>query len=437
MRGLTVFFVILFLFFQVYSQPEDFTLQLKSKIPLGDQGRLYLPKKQQALIFNKNSFEIWSIETGELLKKLPPINTKYFFKELSPNEEKFIAYDFANKEAELWDIETGKMIAVLPKQKAGIKEVVWSADSRFFLLYSYENAKELFVWNAETGKTQLIVTSKYGSYGKFSPDGKQLLTALNSVRFKQNYSVRLWDIESGKLLKEFFPSQKNRYVKAQFTPNGKYILAEQEGNLFSWDINTGEIKNVFTKNIDRIYTLTKFSPDGKFLLVHKTKFRGLTKHDESWFEIYNAETGELKIELRTQKSGKHQVETHQIIWRPDSRALVSAGEYYNNFQNYEAESWDVLTGKQKFVLSPLVAKLARGLWESGYDNFDEISFTPDSKFFITSNPDFLRIWDAETGELLRKFDVGEGRFFFTYDKKYLGKMIEKEDIIYFYELAGK
>lgn len=435
MRVLKFFFVILLLFFQVYSQSEHFTLQLKSKIPLGDQGRLYLPKKQQALIFSKDSAEVWDIETGKLLRTLPPINAQYYFRELSPNEEKFIAFDLFKKETELWNIANGKMIAVLPRQKSDIKEVVWSADSRFFILYSFRNTKELFVWNAETGKTQIIVTSKYGSHGKFSPNGKQLLTTLDSVSFKQNYSVRLWDVESGKLLREFFPPRKNRYLKAQFTPNGKYILAEQEGNLFSWDINTGEIKNVFTKSIDRIYTLPKFSPNGKFLLVHKTKFRGLTKHGETWFEVYDVETGELIIELRTQKTGKHQVETHQIIWRPDGKALISAGESFQ--REYEAESWNVLTGKQKFVLFPLVAERHKGVIpDPGYRKLDEISFTPDSKFLITSNPDFLRIWNAETGKLLEKFDAGEGRFFFTYDKKYLGRLDEKEAIISFYELMS-
>lgn len=440
MRILKVLFIVFVLFLHAFAQADDISLELKSKIPLGGQSRLFLPKKEQVLIFKENSTEVWSIETGKLLKTLPPMNPRYISKELSPDETKFIAYGFLGKEAELWDAERGRLIAAMPKQKKDISRIEWSSDSLHFILESspYEPQKEHFVWNAATGQVKSNFKTKYESVAQLSPNGKTVLTREKFITFRKNDLLKLWDAASGNFIRELFLPVKNQAVSAFFTPDSQRIIARGHGGLYVFDAGSGEIKyTIEGEDYSGNLSSFRFSPNGKLLLLDRAKFRGLTKEDETWFEIYNLETGKLKTELRTAKNGKHQVETHQIVWRPDGQAIISAGEYYNRFKNYEAESWSVSDGGSKFVLSPLVAKLEPSPFESGYKKYDDISYTPDSRFLITQNPEFIRVWSAETGKLLKKFDSAEGRFFFTKDNKYLGEIDKKEAAISFYKLTGK
>jgi WD40 repeat protein len=441
MQVLKVLIFTLILSLQALSQAE---LQIKSEIPLDLEKErwIYLPKTRQVLILRINSSEFWDVETGKLLRTSAPMNFKYIWEaEKSPDEEKILFHPFIGKEAELWDIGKGKLIAVLPKQPKDIDGVEWSSDNRYFILKNspYDLGKEHRVWDGATGQIKSVIKTKFKSAAEFSPDGKTILTTEIDISIRKNNHLKLWDASSGNLLKELIPSESAQSVRAYFAPNGKCVLVDDGDKIFTRNINTSQTETVFAQsNEKKRYRAVKFSPDGKFLLIHKALYRGFTKHDETTFEIYDAETGALKIELKTQKPEKNQVELGQVVWRPDGKALVSAGEYYQ--KKYEAESWDVLTGKQKFVLSPLTAKLGIKLFGSGYDTLDRISFTPDSRFLITDNlgkEDYLRIWDAETGHLLRAFSETEGRYNFTPDKKYLYRLDETKKELSFYELTVK
>lgn len=431
MKRLLLIFLLFIIVTSAIAQTgeSDFSLKLTTELEKEYQGWLYLPKKQQIVTFLNDSARFIDIETGKTIKTVPPmkINRDFYHWKLSPDEEKLIASGFLRKDAELWDIANGKLIAAIPKQKKEIWVVEWSPDSRFFLLlpYPYQWEKQHNVWDGATGKIKSSFATRFESFAQFSPDGKTILTTESVVKLLQDH-LKLWETESGGFIREF-PQQASY---ARFTPDGKLIIAKERDKIYCLEPETGEIKNTIADN--SAFSVLKFSPNGKFLLIKQEKVRGVFKADETWFQVYDIETGKLKTELRTEKPEKLQVEINQIVWRPDSNALIAAGQRFQ--KQYEAESWDVSTGKSKFVLSPLIARRSTGFMESGYKDLDTISYTPDSKFLITENfgekAPPVRIWDAETGKLVKSFGKGDERIGFTSDRKYLTKIKGKTLSIY-------
>lgn len=424
----------------IQAQNNRVKLEEKLKISIekdyfeqANSGWLYFPKKQQILIYGTDSSRFVSLETGEITKTIPPITKPLkLIGDLSPDETKMIFYNYYGKESELWDISNGKLIAVLPKSKNNIIGIKWSADNRYFM---YENSygsleKENLIFDATSGKIATVIKTKYKAYINFSPDGKTVLTSEQNIYRRRKDLLKLWNPTDGKLINDFANIGKNQFVGGEFSPNGKNIVIRNGDDFSVLDINNGEIKFSFSG------TYYLLNPYANMIAAIKEDFRGLTKHDEITLEIYDFETGKLLSEIKTGKSNQHQVETHQKVWSPDGKSFASAGDRYS--ENYEAEVWKIADGRSKFILSSLVAKDTRSLLEDGYDYYDRISFTPDSRYLIANNflgkENQIKIWNAETGELLKTLTSEKRSLLLTSDSRYLTQTNKSDRRIKFYEI---
>lgn len=80
---------------------------------------------------------------------------------------------------------------------------------------------------------------------RFSPDGK--LLAVSS----RNYQMRLFDVENGKLLREF---PKRRSHDIAFSPDGKTIAAAYvDGTLAIWDVTSGRLLRSTKTDCEELY----------------------------------------------------------------------------------------------------------------------------------------------------------------------------------------
>jgi WD40 repeat protein len=91
-----------------------------------------------------------------------------------------------------------------------------------------------------------------------SPDDKLLYTSGAGL------ASRLWDVQSGKFLREFAFKQ-NGPARPSFSPDGRFILHGSKGEVRLWDVRTGKEAGAF-EGLDQ-YLCAAFSPDGRFLLT--------------------------------------------------------------------------------------------------------------------------------------------------------------------------
>jgi RNA polymerase sigma factor (sigma-70 family) len=287
----------------------------------------------------------------------------------------------------------------------------------------------------------------------FSSDNKRLLSIADA-------GLRIWDAETGKLLRRFDFSQSHKQTSCRWLGDS-IICVDVDAQ---W-ITTVQILNAATGQIRRRVRIKepttvynpRLSADGKRLAVaHRNEIRlydtttaetvqGIPfKNVAVWsiafapdgktiafndlsdtIYLHNTDTGKLVGELKRLGDTKL-----HLVFSPDGRFLASLPQSRPDRQKGEASIWNLRDGKEihrwtnpfpmamSAAFSPNGKRVAIGgarwglaLWDvetgkevrrlSPHGGVARIAFSPDGKTLATASPGgAIRLWDAATGELL-------------------------------------
>ncbi|GAA5986790.1 hypothetical protein JCM11641_004792 [Rhodosporidiobolus odoratus] len=172
----------------------------------------------------------------------------------------------------------------------------------------------------------------------------------------------------------------------RFSPDGKVLATGCNRNTTLYDTKTGaKIAILFDENsgskADNYIRSVSFSPDGKYLA---------TGSEDRIVRIWN-----LAHKRISQVFHGHKSEIYSLAFSPDGRRLVSGSG------DKTARMWDLETGAAVFTLTIEDITIAEnGPVDAGVTS---VVFSPDGKFLAAGSLDtVVRIWDAETGQLLDK-----------------------------------
>jgi len=194
----------------------------------------------------------------------------------------------------------------------------------------------------------------------FSPDGRYVLTGDHSG------AVRVWEAESGLLIKSYFGHKQQVYSVA-WSSDGKFIASG------SWD-NTIKIWSAdFSQEAKEIYTLFHEDKVYSVAFSHDCRFLVSGSQDKT-VRIWDAESGKERKVLRG-----HGSTVSSVAFSPDGRRIVSAAADRN------VMIWDIETGTNR-TLTGHTDVVMSAVWSS--DGRQIVSASWDST---------ARIWDAETG----------------------------------------
>jgi WD40 repeat protein len=208
----------------------------------------------------------------------------------------------------------------------------------------------------------------------FSPDGRYLATGRGFMaHFPHNESVNLWDVQSGRLVRNLpgpaGPSTiLNDVTSLSFSPDSRYLAVSyhpQPGNsIYLFEVESG--KRVRAMQSPRsAFGPIVFFDDGKRMGCMGYSFQ---------FDVFDVETGER---------GQNISEPALYALSPDGRYLAKATSKDNTLRIIER-----MTGREVRVLG--TAK--------GYHRV--LAYSPDARYLAASSDDGLRIWDATEGKLV-------------------------------------
>jgi WD40 repeat protein len=220
---------------------------------------------------------------------------------------------------------------------------------------------------------------------EFTPDGKKLASAA------RDGTIRIWDLNAGVELCRL-PRNKDYIAELAFSPDGK-ILASY-GRFYDykvrlWDIDTGKLLAKFHQdarrvNNDNLGVGLAFSPDAKVLAVASLRDTIVVLRDPG--------TGKVQ--------GRFEVEgwIDAFAFAPDGKILAIS--YTRPFDGDKGNGntvglWDMSQRKQICVLPK----------EGRHERMPTcLKFSQDGRRLAELHEGTLRLWDVPSRELLIKFE---------------------------------
>ncbi len=375
------------------------------------------------LTYDDSTTKIWSVSNGKEIKKISNVESAI----IKPDCDFFITYH--DSVIKIRDLEKG-LVSLNINLKKAIKSATFSIDRKFVVAISYDDSVKIY--DANTGKETKI------NYDKPTWISTDFISQNNVYIFSQNY------ISDGKWFNKCIVQEVSTGIKlnelnilgsissATISPNGRYVVItgyEDSTNLI-WDIRTNQKTFSFFGPTQYISS-DIFSSDKRTILTSSYK--------ES--QIWGLTNGVIKNTIKDN-------ETVCRAFSNDGKYLVG-GSY-----NSTVKIWDVRSGQlirsmnghkgkvinvtfskdDKYICSASIDSTVR-VWDASNGNlirelnwhpsseFDEISFSSDCKYIVTTDDKgyTIRIWDVFKGQLIHSFKQKKYvyKVKFSSDNKYL------------------
>ena len=327
-----------------------------------------------------DNLELWSVETGEKIKRLSNNSSLKTFT-YSSNSEYIIA-SFYSDCIILYNTRTGEEKFKIQFPDSFIYIISCSPNNDFFAFQ--EDYDKISIYDLTTG--HYVKGFEYF----FAPGLIHLDVSPNGKNFASgsdySHNVKIWNIETGTLVNEL-EGHTDTILSITYSPDGRYIASgSRDGTVRLWCALTGkEIKKFFGHKYGTV--VSAFFTNGKFLFANP-----FSSDDGETSKIWDIETGK---EVVVDGLGC-------FLGYNESKSLCCfRGE------NSTVRIYDTLTGK--------IVSILRG----HADFVDSVSYSPDDKYVATSDGEAIRIWEIKTGREIKKLNTCTWVKGFSLDGNYI------------------
>ena len=276
-----------------------------------------------------------------------------------------------------WNLPEGALARL---GKGRVKSAVYSADRTRLAVNS---SIGIWIYDAHTGAEVVLIPERDALRGReaLSSDGSTLASTSGPL----NYTIRLWDTDSGQL-KAVLEEPTDWVLSLAFSPDGATLASGSwDYTVRLWDVTSGHIKNTF-KGHSGIVSSVSYSPDGATLA---------SGSNDGTVQLWDVDSGQLKNTLEWYRTW-----VTSMSYSPDGATLAASGSYDGTVQ-----LWDVDSGQIKDTL-----ELSGNVYSVAYTpdgasliivSGHAVAYTPDGAFRggITSEHGTVRLWDVDNGQI--------------------------------------
>jgi serine/threonine-protein kinase len=203
----------------------------------------------------------------------------------------------------------------------------------------------------------------------FSPTGSHALSATRGL-------INIWDPRSGRFIRKL-PMKRRLVLAAVFSPNGQHILSGSEDRVLRlWDVMSGKRVVRFTGHGGSV-TSAAFLGEGERILSGSL---------DCTLRLWSTRTG-----LELNRFTGHRFGILSVASSRDGRFALSGG------LDNTVRLWDAESGRQICCL------------EGHSGAVHSVAFAPDGRWFLTASADrTMRLWEAASGREVGRFEGHAG-----------------------------
>ncbi len=294
-------------------------------------------------------------------------------------DERYLLSAGDDQKAILWDVATGEKVREFP---CGHRDIALSPDGKivFTARNTYRASRRVGVFlDVQTGEKIGECTAETDCERvwspRFDPTGQYLVTCHGQDEKDVDPTVRLWEVNTGKLVREFKGHEKCVQVAAFSGKEDLLATGDDRGVVIIWNWKTGETVKILKEHQNAEYPAIcslAFSPDGKELV---TGVIGAT----------------CFLEVRTWillETLKH-YSVGGTAYAPDGSAIL--------IPNESLRIYDPLT------------KAMRDIVRGHNSSIHHTVFSPGGSLMATASGDStVMIWDAASKKPIKRFGIPKG-----------------------------
>ena len=290
-----------------------------------------------------------------------------------------------------WDLKT-KKVNKIKAIHGDITSIAFSADGKYLALgtrplkNNYDGNVYIDILDLSTGQMSSIYRKDLFEHKKnhqivsvkFNPDNKSLAVAIGGYDLESTV-IDIWNVDTWKIEKTL--EWKQQLSRLIYSPNGEMLASGRgkSGIIYLWNIEKGKIIKNFQATYNGVAHQSKLSPDGKYIALayEKTMPIGKSKagSHKGIIEIFNLSNGDRIKEIEWDSD----VRVSYIDYSPDGKYLASCGD-----ENI-VRIWDTENGEQVKVLEGHPEKLLR----------NGLAYSPDGKYIAAAGMNYIKIWDIQ------------------------------------------
>jgi WD40 repeat protein len=231
----------------------------------------------------------------------------------------------------------------------------------FFISCSSEQKPELVIPVGHLGNIKSVC---------FSSDSKYALTSSTDM------TAKLWDVRRGRLMHNFEGHTDELFTAAFSSDEKSVVTISRDKTVRRWDINTG--KEIMRSLTD--LTINGQTPVSKNaeIIITNSGFMGDEEHDMD-VRLWNTQGPKWKQIARIPGTNLDNRISQSFSPTGNTIALIS-NDGFLCLADYK--SGKILHKLEKLTDMPVYS-----------------GFSPDSKYFLSSSEDSIRIWNASSGQL--------------------------------------